>query len=1482
MVISLTNLFSKLIKPGVELLRIDNDVNGFDDLMNKLGNYEGLNAIHLFAHNQNGQMLLGNQLVAESSIQKVIQSYSQYNQTIAEGGELLIYNTQLENNERTSDNLEILKGEKAKPIVSKPTFNADELEINKGDINAYPEEGSIARNSIPFVATVYDFNNATGTISGGSGSTTVKQDISGNVLQVTAAYGNVYVTGASQYGMSGFLYSGYNTTLTISLESGDSFDLESFDFSSFEAGPGISRKVYVASGGTTYTKTITGNSNATSFNISSSGQAASFQGITSFTISGDLNDGGRYPSVTAAIDNVQINNISSSNSAASFDEGATTILNTSEDAGSISINSILDITDSDSGDPLTWSVNSSPSNGSLGGFPGSGTSNGSRVEPTGLTYTPNSNFNGSDSFTIQISDGSDTDLLTVTVNVSAVNDIPSFTIGSNQTVSQSAGAQTISGHTSGMSDNDGDTQALAFNVSNDNYGIFDIQPDINEATGDLTFTPKASAYGKATVTVNLSDDGGGSDTSGDQAFDIFVTPDGITINEIHPSGSSSTSEFVEIYNSNAGSVDLTDLVLVLFNGSDDQAYKDISPSTGSIGANDFYVIGDASVTNLDLSWGSTALQNGPDAVALYVGSVSDFTASSSPITDGLVDVIVYGSSDDSALRVALGNPSLVSGNGDVDNSLSRNLDGTGAFIEQMATPGTSNNSPGTVSSNTAPTAVVNTGSSLSEGDTYIVSSSELEFDDAEEPDTDITYTLDDLPDNGTLRKNTVALTLGGTFTQDDINNNRIDYVHDGKETTSDSFRVDVSDGQGGTVDDQTFNFTITPVDDAPIAGSGTALDFDGANEFVELNSTTFGNFGTNPFTIEGWVKVPNASIRRRIMGKRATSAATAPLYNVFVQASSGLLAFEIKESGSTNNGDVTGTTNIADNEWHHFAVTRSGTTTSLYVDGVLEAQKIATTNGGGITNVSNSTSFKLGKGFLSSDSFLGQLDEVRIWNEARSLTEIQNNRYKILLGNETNLEALFRLDENGGTMVYDATGNNNDGTLTNMDAGSDWVESEAWNKRSISSSQTLVLNPEGYDVDGALEASTQSVAPSNGTLTFGSVIYTPSNFGGTDNFTYQVNSGGKSDTYNITVTVTDDTAPSFESSTPSYYSSVTQTGFTLTTDIDEAGDIFYVVLADGAVAPISSDVVNGTGNGGAAAVTSDNASVTTGGFINSFSVTGLTAGTDYDVYVVARDDEGSPNLQGSPTKLDVTTAGLISLTITGLTGSDKVYDDTTAGSALGTATLVGVEAGDDVFLGGSPVFTFASANVGMGITINTSGYTINGADAGKYTLTQPTLSGDITGKELTITGITGDNKVYDGTTAATVSGTATLSGIIGADDVFLGGSPVFTFASANVGTGITINTSGYTISGTESGNYTLTQPTLSGDITGKELTITGITGDNKVYDGTTAATGNGTATLSGIIGADDVFLGGSPVFTFASANVGTGITINTSGYTIWS
>lgn len=51
------------------------------------------------------------------------------------------------------------------------------------------------------------------------------------------------------------------------------------------------------------------------------------------------------------------------------------------------------------------------------------------------------------------------------------------------------------------------------------------------------------------------------------------------------------------------------------------------------------------------------------------------------------------------------------------------------------------------------------------------------------------------------------------------------------------------------------------------------------------------------------------------------------------------------------------------------------------------------------------------------------------------------------------------------------------------------------------------------------------------------------------------------------------------------------------------------------------------------------------------------------------------------------------------------------------------------------------------------------------------------------------------------------------DNVSLEGTPVYTFVSKAVGTGVTITTTGYTISGSDAGNYTLIQPDLSADIT---------------------------------------------------------------------
>ena len=128
-------------------------------------------------------------------------------------------------------------------------------------------------------------------------------------------------------------------------------------------------------------------------------------------------------------------------------------------------------------------------------------------------------------------------------------------------------------------------------------------------------------------------------------------------------------------------------------------------------------------------------------------------------------------------------------------------------------------------------------------------------------------------------------------------------------------------------------------------------------------------------------------------------------------------------------------------------------------------------------------------------------------------------------------------------------------------------------------------------------------------------------------------------------------------------------------------------------------------------------------------------------------------------------------------------------------------------------------------------------------MTQPTLSADITAATLTVTGLTGDDKVYDGNTTASASGTAALSGIVGSDDVSLSGTPTFTFADANVATGISITTTGYTLTGADAGNYSLTQQTLSADITAISLEITAGS-DSKIYD-STALTNSGSSLTNG-------------------------------------
>ncbi len=117
---------------------------------------------------------------------------------------------------------------------------------------------------------------------------------------------------------------------------------------------------------------------------------------------------------------------------------------------------------------------------------------------------------------------------TFKVTVNPVNDIPTFIVGADQTLDENSGAQTVTNWATGISagaTNETD-QNLTFDISTDNDGLFSVLPAVDPTTGTLTFTPAADAFGVATVTINLSDDGGtlngGVDTSADQTFTITV------------------------------------------------------------------------------------------------------------------------------------------------------------------------------------------------------------------------------------------------------------------------------------------------------------------------------------------------------------------------------------------------------------------------------------------------------------------------------------------------------------------------------------------------------------------------------------------------------------------------------------------------------------------------------------------------------------------------------------------------------------------------------------------------------------------------------------------------------------------------------------------------------------------------------------------------------------------------------------------------
>jgi hypothetical protein len=210
--------------------------------------------------------------------------------------------------------------------------------------------------------------------------------------------------------------------------------------------------------------------------------------------------------------------------------------------------------------------------------------------------------------------------------------------------------------------------------------------------------------------------------------------------------------------------------------------------------------------------------------------------------------------------------------------------------------------------------------------------------------------------------------------------------------------------------------TLTPTPTPPSGVAGSALDFDGYDDFARAEPHPALNLSeNNALTLEAWVyRRPAGSYWQVVLSKGNTEP-----YGLTVSRDA-FLHFELE----TLAGRVqlnTAPDLVPFEAWTHIAGTWDGTTMRAYVNGIESASAPL----GGALLV-NEGVFSLGAAKITNgwhEHWNGMIDEVRLWNVARSGAEIRGATMTPLSGAEPGLAAYWRLDEGTGDRAFDSSGN---------------------------------------------------------------------------------------------------------------------------------------------------------------------------------------------------------------------------------------------------------------------------------------------------------------------------------------------------------------------------------------------------------------------------------------------------------------------------
>ncbi|MDP3928892.1 MAG: LamG-like jellyroll fold domain-containing protein, partial [Bacteroidota bacterium] len=279
----------------------------------------------------------------------------------------------------------------------------------------------------------------------------------------------------------------------------------------------------------------------------------------------------------------------------------------------------------------------------------------------------------------------------------------------------------------------------------------------------------------------------------------------------------------------------------------------------------------------------------------------------------------------------------------------------------------------------------------------------------------------------------------------------------------------------------------------PYTPPGNAIAFNGTNNRLKLNNTALGNFGASNFTIEFWMR-SNDQNGGYLISKRDQCG-----HGSFFVISMGNNGINIEMDQNTNGSNYltrNGTRPVNDGRWHHVAVVRQGVNYKTYIDGVVDINA----NTSGITHISNGNSIDMGVRYCHNLWYEGSLDEVRIWNTARTAEQLVGGMKNAIDPAALNLQGYFKFDQGiGGEFNYsestffDATPNNNHGRLIDfrLEAqNSNWVESYAMvvptqleptnvtpTSFTLNWAEPIIGSLSGYRVDVSLTANFSAPIP---------------------------------------------------------------------------------------------------------------------------------------------------------------------------------------------------------------------------------------------------------------------------------------------------------------------------------------------------------------------------------------------------------------------